>query len=136
MVTVMFIKLMFCKIEFLHSGEAVTHFIDGTHYGAQPHYTDAYIALARRLGYDDVESYCQEHEFMHNFIAEEVFGEPSRVLWALAHGKKAATKDILAEEALSIHFQAFLRNDWIMPATAPGVDWWALRDKAKELLQI
>jgi hypothetical protein len=132
----MLIQLTFSSVEFLNSGEAVTHFIDGSHYGAQPHYTEAYIALANRLGYNDIWDYCQEHEFCHNFIAEEIFGEPSRVLWALAHNKKAATKDILAEEALSIHFQAFIRNNWIMPATAPGVDWWALRNKAKELLQI
>jgi hypothetical protein len=129
------IVMTFSSIEFLNLGHTLTRFKDGTEYGSHPHYTDEYHMLAKRLGYPSVESYCQEHEFCHNFIPEEVFGEPSRVLWPLAHGgKHGSKKDILAEEALCILFQGFLRNNQTMAATAPGVNWWALRDKAYQLL--
>lgn len=126
------IKLKFCEVLLRPEGHVTTTFLDGAVYSAYPHNTTDYINLATRLGYDDIDTYCHEHEFCHNFIPEELFGKPSRVLWPLAHGGKHGTaEEILAEEAVCILFQGFLRGDQTMAATAPGVNWWDLRDKAR-----
>jgi hypothetical protein len=128
------IHLNFCDIFFEKKGHTTTCFHDGTQYGAYPHYTVEYKALAERLGYDSVEDYCQEHEFCHNFLPEILFGKPSRVLWPLAHGQVGTTEEILAEEALCVMFQGFLKRDIVMAATAPKINWWEIRLKAKELI--
>lgn len=78
-------------------------------------------------------TYGWEHEFAHSFIAQELQGAASPVLWARAHCQRAP--DITAhEEALVQAFQGFLRGRLPMTAVSPDVDWYALRDKAARLL--
>lgn len=126
------IRLTFCELR-LFRDWCWTEFPDGSGYGAFPDAGVEYRRLAKRLGYADSMSYCFEHEFAHSFLAQELQGAASPVLWALAHGRRAP--DITAhEEALVQAFQAFLRGRLPMTAVSPEVDWCALRDKAARLL--
>lgn len=126
------IHLTFCELR-LFATFCWTAFPDRTGYGAFPDPGPEYRRLAKRLGYADSMSYCVEHEFCHSFIAQELQGAASPVLWALAHGRRAP--DITAhEEALVQAFQSFLRGRLPMTAVSPDVDWYEMRDKAARLL--
>jgi hypothetical protein len=129
------IPLAFARLDIYPTG-VTTVFIDGTEYSAHAHHTREYVALADWLGYQgDIAAYCLDHELLHEFLQEELFGRPSRVLWALAHDQKAPAEAILAEEALTILAQAYLRGALTaMPATAPNVDWRAIKSRALDLL--
>lgn len=127
------VRLTFCTVS-LYDGWAWTAFPDGSGYGAFPHDTDEYREVARRMGYGaDTMAYCWEHEVCHAFIEQEVSGRPSPILWALAHGRRHPDSTVY-EEALTQAFQAFLRANTPMSATAPDIDWPALRSKALWLL--
>lgn len=116
-----------------------TQFPDGSGYGATPDHSDGgragYADLARRMGCGSVDEYCFVHEFTHSFIAQEVSGGPSPVLWALAH-KRRHPDHTVYEEALVLNFQGFLHGGVPMAAVAPDIDWWALRAKALRLLAL
>lgn len=128
------VELQFATLE-LHGHYTLTRFPDGTEYGAYPQDSRLYRALAERLGYGgNLMLYCAEHEAMHSLIAEELWGAPSRVLWPLAHGGVGEKTDVLAEEALAILFQGFIRAGHVVPATAPGVDWFAMRERARPIV--
>lgn len=126
------IALTFCTVS-LYDGWCWTQFGDGSGYGAYPHDTPEYHALAQRLGYNDIMDYCWEHEVCHSFISEQISGQPSPILWALAH-KRRHPDITVYEEALAQAFQSFLRANIPMTATAPNVNWEAIRERAVWLL--
>lgn len=126
------IALTFCTVS-LYDGWCWTQFSDGSGYGAYPHDTHEYHALAGRLGYRDIMAYCWEHEVCHSLIAQEISGQPSAILWALAHGRQHPDCTVY-EEALTQAFQSYLRANIPMTATAPDVDWYAIRERALWLL--
>lgn len=127
------VRLTLCAVS-LYDGWAWTAFPDGSGYGAFPHDTDDYRDLAQRLGYgSDTMAYCWEHEVCHSFVCERISGHPSAILWALAHGRRHPDSTVY-EEALVQAFQGFLRGGIPMTATAPDVDWHALRRDALWLL--
>jgi hypothetical protein len=120
----MTIRLRFCELEYTPQG-AVTHFRDGSSYGALPHDEPHYHAVAHRLGYaGDILAYCQEHELAHHLIAEE-FGSHSPVIWALAHGEEPPRMIAAAEEALAMTLQRHARANEV--PLIEGVDWDALK---------
>ena len=131
------IQLTFARLD-IHDAEgwACTTFPDGQSFGAHPHDTQDYRALSRECGYgDDIWAYCRDHELLHNLLPQEANGTPSHVLWHLAHGTKPDPWKVWQEEALVIGFQRFLTGrDQSMPATAPGIDRYALKAKALKLL--
>lgn len=118
------IQLRFASLEITPDG-AVTHFPDGTRWGALPHDEPHYHALAHRLGYEgDTLRYCREHELAHHCVAEH-FNSHSPILWALAHDEKPPCLFVPAEEALAMALQRYARaNEHPM---VEGVDWSRLR---------
>lgn len=125
------IRLRFADLEFTPGG-ALTHFGDGTSWGALPHDLPHYHALAYRFGHEgDTLSYCRLHELSHHVLSEG-FGSHSPVLWALAHGEKPAPMIAAAEESLSMALHRY-----VMTREAPcvdGVDWSALKTRFLGLL--
>lgn len=125
------IHLHYATLEFTSDG-AVSHFPDGTHWGAQPHDTPHYHAIAHRLGYEgDILRYCQEHELAHHLVAEE-FGRPSAVLSLLAKGLTPPRLSAASEEALAMCLQRYLRTN-----EHPFVDcvpWEQLRERMRKHL--
>lgn len=107
--------------------------------GGDPEVDAAYRRLARKLGYgNDTLTYCQEHDFCHSFVEQEIFGRPSPILWALAHDRRHPDTTVY-EEALVQHFQGFMRGSdqdgqYDMTAVAPDIEWCAVRQKAWDLL--
>lgn len=127
-------ELTHCTV-FFYDGWAWTAFRKtGEGWGAIPGHDSTYHNLAKRLGYGgDIVRYCLEHDFLHSFIEQEVFNRPSPILWNLAHGRDPPENTVY-EEALVQMFQGFLRSNWEMTAVGPGIDWWAIREKAWLLL--
>jgi hypothetical protein len=119
------IELRFAKLEFTPEG-AVTHFPDGSSYGALPHGAEAhYQFLAYRYGHHgDVLAYCQTHELCHHLMGE-AFGSHSLVLWSLAHGEQPTPMIAAAEEALTMTLHRFVMTG--EPALIEGVPWDALK---------
>lgn len=125
------IQMRYCTLEFTPQG-AVTHYPDGSSYGALPHDEPHYHALAHRLGYQgDTLAYCREHELAHHVIAES-FGSHSMVLFALAHGEKPAPMVAASEESLAMNLQRFVRTN--EHPFVDGADWLALRRRFLDLL--
>ena len=127
---------------------AFTTYEDGTSYAAQPHNTPHYDEIARRCGYglpdgphphsrrdrDEASrlAYCRKHEVCHHIVSEWIGGHTSRVLWPLAHGREPVPYEAIAEEALAITFQRWLRaNERPMIG---DVDWDELKARALTLL--
>ena len=131
------VRLTFAEVR-LYDGWVWTQFPDGSGYGAYPDNSeegrDRYLDLARRLGYETAMGYCWEHEVFHSFLAQELHGRPSPILWALAHNKRHPEYTV-EEEATVQAFQGFMRARLPMTATAPDVDWWELRMLADLLLE-
>lgn len=125
------INLRFASLQFTEDG-AVTHFPDGTSWGAQPHDAPHYHALAHRLGYEgDTLRYCREHELAHHVIAEG-FGSHSLVLWPLAHGDTCMPMIAAAEESLALNLQRYARTN--EHPFVDGADWLALKRRFLGLL--
>lgn len=126
------IALLFAQLEFTKKG-AVSHFPDGTSYGALPHDEPHYHAIAHRLGYEgDTLRYCQEHELAHHLIAEH-FGMASPVLWALAHSQQPGALQVAGEEALAMALQRFVRAH--EHPLVDKVDWEQVRARFLEVLE-
>lgn len=126
------IKLRFAELEYTPDG-AVTHFPDGSSYGALPHADKPhYHALAHRMGYEgDILAYCREHELAHHVLAE-AFGSHSLVLFALAHGEHPTPMVAAAEESLALNLQRYARtNEHPMVDCVP---WQQLRARFLSLL--
>lgn len=118
------IETRFAKLEITPEG-AVSHFDDGTSYGALPHDEPHYHAIAHRLGYaGDILAYCREHELAHHLIAE-AFGSHSPVIWALAHGEQPCRMIAAAEEALAMTLQRYARTNEV--PLIEGIDWDVLK---------
>jgi hypothetical protein len=120
------ICLRFAQLELTQEG-AVSHFKDGSQWGARPHDEPHYSYLAYRYAHDgDRLAYCRAHELCHHLIGE-AFGSHSPVIWALAHGEQPAPMVAAAEEALAhtLHRYAMTGE----PPLIEGVDWDGLRDK-------
>ncbi len=126
------ITLRHSLIEWTNWG-CITYFQDESSIGAHPHDTHHYHIVAARHGHcDDVLMFCQYHEVCHSVWAEWVHNAPSKVLWALAHGKMLSGKESVEEE---LCVQALHR--WITTSEQPivsGVDWFALKRYALEKL--
>lgn len=119
------IRLRFATLEFTSDG-AVSHFPDGSSWGALPHPEKPhYQHLAFAYGHEgDTLAYCRCHELAHHVIAEG-FGSHSLVLWSLAHGEKPAPMIAAAEESLAMNLHRYaMTNDH---PQVDGVDWHALR---------
>lgn len=120
------IELRFASVEFTRKG-CVSHFRDGSSYGALPHDKPHYHAIAHRLGYEgDIMAYCRDHELAHHLVAEN-FGWPSHVIWSLAHGTKPDAYEAAAEEALAMMLQRYARAGEV--PLIEGVDWDALKGR-------
>jgi hypothetical protein len=118
-----------------------TQFPDGSGYGATPDLSEEgaarYARRAARLGYADVDEFCFVHEFCHSFLAQELWGSASLVLWPLAHKRRPVYT--AGEESLVLHFQEFMNRchkDDVMEAADENVDWYGLRAKALSLLAL
>jgi hypothetical protein len=116
-----------------------TQFPDGSGYGATPDFSNEgatrYARRSARLGYDSVDQFCFVHEFCHSFLAQELWGSTSPVLWSLAHKRKPF--GTAGEESVVLHFQEFMNGcleDDVMEAADEDVDWYGLRAKALRLL--
>lgn len=131
------VRLTFCEVQQYRDDHlwTWTQFPDGAGYGAIPEYSEQYVTLSRRLGYSSIDDYCFAHEFTHSFLEQELAGRASPVLWALAH-KRRHPDHTVWEEALVLEFQRFMHGNADMHATAPDVDWFALRSKALRLLAL
>lgn len=119
------IRTDYAMLEWTPTG-AVSYFEDGTSYGALPHpEMPSYYVVANRLGYgDDLLTYCRHHELSHHLVSE-VFGRPSRVIWALAHGKRPSPQEAAGEEALAMTLQRYaMAHEHPM---IESVDWDALK---------
>ncbi len=129
------IPLLFCEVRQYRDDHlwTWTQFPDGSGYGAIPEFSEPYVKLARRSGYDTVDDYCFVHEFTHSFLEQELAARASPVLWSLAH-KQRHPDHTVWEEALVLAFQRFMHGGMDMHATAPDIDWFALRSKALWLL--
>jgi hypothetical protein len=118
------IRLRYSDLEWT-SGGAVSHFRDGSRWGALPHDEPHYHALAHRLGYEgDTLRYCQEHELAHHCIAEHFYSH-SPVLWALAHDEQPCAMIAAAEEALALALQRYARAN--EHPLVDRIDWLPLR---------
>lgn len=116
----------------------VSHFADGTSYGAQPHDTPHYMEITERCGYrpiwfkDEVAAranarlaYCREHEICHHVVGDHFYDGRSTVLWSLAHGYDPDPRDAAIEEAMVMTVQR-----WLRAGERPiigGVDWDGLK---------
>lgn len=124
------IELQTCALEYTDQG-AVTHFRDGTRWGALPHHEPHYHYLAFKYGHGgDVVAYAQTHELCHHLVAES-FGSHSLILWALAHDEKPTPMIAAAEEALTMTLHRYVMLN--EPPLIEGVNWDALRDRYREL---
>lgn len=128
------IQLKYCRIEWSEFG-CVTYFPDGTYVNAIPHWEDPhYHVIAQRCGYaNDLMAYCREHEFVHEFLAEQLLGQPSKVLTHLAHSNDISNGIATIEELATQTFQRWLRAN--EEPIVSGVDWVRLKNKALKLLQ-
>ncbi len=126
--------LRYCSIIYTPEG-AITHFLDGTSYGAHPHPWDHhYSVIAHRCGYgDDLMRFAREHEVCHSLIAEFLYDRPSPIIWGLAHGKPLTPKEAVAEEACTQLLQRWVRANE-RPIIGPNVDWDGLKQRALEVL--
>lgn len=124
-------QLRFASLDFTDEG-AVSHFPDGSSWGALPHDEPHYHYLALRYGHSgDLRAYCRAHELCHHLIAE-AFGSHSPVLWALAHGEQPPRMIAAAEEALAMTLHRFVML--AEPPLIEGLDWKALKTRFEELL--
>lgn len=137
------IPLLFCEVRQYRDQHfwTWTQFPDGSGYGATPDFSDEgaarYARRAARLGYSSVDEFCFVHEFTHSFLAQELWGATSPVLWSLAH--KRIPVGTAGEESVVLHFQEFMNDcneDDVMEAADEGVDWYSLRAKALRLLSL
>lgn len=111
----------------------MTHFPDGTSWGAQPHpEMPHYVHLAYRMGHEgDVLAYCRFHELAHHVVAE-AFGSHSLVLWALAHGEEPTPMIAAAEESLAMNLHRYVMTR--EPPCVAGVDWPKVRERFLSVL--
>ena len=137
------IRLTFCEVRQYRDKYlwAWTQFPDGSGYGAQPDLSEdgasRYARRAERLGYATVDDFCFVHEFSHSFIAQELWGSASLVLWPLAHKRRPVFT--AGEESIVLHFQHVINgrsHDDLMEAVDEGIDWHGLRAKALRLLAL
>lgn len=120
------IDLRFANLEYTTEG-AVTHFPDGSSWGALPHDEPHYHYLAYRYGHGgNTLAYCRFHELCHHLVCE-AFGSHSLTLWALAHGEQPTPMIAAAEEALAhtLHRYAMTGE----PPFIEGVDWDVLKHR-------
>lgn len=119
-------------IEYTPQG-CVTHYPDGTSYGAHPHVTHHYHVVSHRCGYgDDILRYAREHEACHHIVSEWIAGRRSDVLWPLAHGYEPDPAEAVFEEAMTMTLQR-----WLRASERPiigGVDWCDIKRRALEVL--
>jgi hypothetical protein len=126
------IILRFAELEHTPEG-AISHFRDGTSWGAQPHDTPHYHFLAYRYGHEgDTLAYCRAHELCHHVVAEAL-GSHSLVLWGLAHGEKPCPMIAAAEEALAMALHRYAMTN--EPPFVDGVDWQAAKARFLDLSQ-
>jgi len=104
------VQFKFCEVElYLDDQRVVTRFPDGTEAYACPHDTPEYHAHAvEKTGMDDIMRYCWQHDLMH-IIYAEMRGEPSVVLWRLAHDLDTETPECDAEEIGAQNLQRILQ---------------------------
>jgi len=116
------IMLHHASVRYTEDG-CVSHFRDGTFWGAQPHPENPhYHVISHRLGYgDDLLTYAREHEVCHHLVEEFLYDRPSRVIWSLAHGDELSPSGAAYEEMAAMALQRFLRAGE-RPIVA-GVDW-------------
>jgi hypothetical protein len=123
------IQLRFCKLEFTPEG-AMTHWPDGTQWGALPHDTPSYHYAAYRYGHDgDTLAYCRFHELAHHLICEAL-GSHSLVIFALAHGEQPSPAIAAAEEALTMTLHRYVTT--VEPPLIEGIGWQTLRKRFLE----
>lgn len=128
----MILEMKYCFFESKKDG-CTTHFPEGS-VPSLPHNTPHYHVISHRCGYEgDVLRYCIEHDFIHNFLEEELFDRPSRVLHAVALGSPLSGAESAHEEVFTQTFQRFLRGG--ERPIIGGVPWNDLRIEALRLLE-
>jgi len=124
--------------------ETVYH--DGTRVTAVPEASDSYLEKARKYGYGtDTGALSREHEILHTFLAERLWGHGSHALWAVAHDQQEG--GVVApvwvqeeEESLVLAFQVYLNGGAadpvaLKPLQDAGLDREGLRAEAFALLR-
>lgn len=126
------IQFRFASLEYTPQG-AVTHFPDGSSWGALPHDTPEYHYVAYRYGHNgDTLAYCRVHELAHHLVCES-FGSHSLTLFALAHGEKPTPMIAAAEEALAMTLHRYAMTS--EPPMIEGVPWYSLRERLLTMLE-
>ena len=111
----------------------MSHFNDGSSFGAHPHDTPHYHVISHRTGYqDDILAYAREHEIVHHIVGEYFFGGVSPIIWALAHGHGVTAEEAAKEEALVMLVQRFLRAN--ERPIIGGINWDEIKHRALEVL--
>ena len=137
------VRLIFCEVRQYRDDYlwTWTQFPDGSGYGSTPDFskdgTARYARRSERLGYATVDDFCFAHDFCHSFLAQELWGSASLVLWPLAHKRRPVFT--AGEESIVLHFQQFINgrsDDDVMEAVDEGIDWYRLRAKALLLLAL
>lgn len=124
--------LRYCVVEPTELG-CVTYFEDGSRVSSHAHTMPHYHVIAHRCGYgDDLARYCFEHDVAHSFVEQELYGIPSRVLFALAKGKPLTGAQAAYEECMAQAFQAFVRAN-VRPIIG-GVRWDDMKARFIEIV--
>jgi hypothetical protein len=124
------VRLKYCTVE-RHDLLTLTTFLDGAVCEAVAPDTDWHRQIWGWVGCEgDGGRYNFEHEFIHSFIAEAMWDEPSYVVWMAAHKRKMSVVGAKFEERWCYHFHRYL-ND-IGPAIEP--EWPEWKERAKALL--
>lgn len=123
------IELRFASLELVPDG-AVSHFRDGSKWGALPHDTPHYHYLAYRYGHEgDTLAYCRTHELCHHLVAEG-FGSHSLTLYALAQGEQPTPMIAAAEEALAMTLHRYAMTG--EPPMIESLPWDELKARVLE----
>jgi hypothetical protein len=118
-----------------HDWHCVSHFSDGTSFGAYAHDTHHYHVISHRTGYgDDIHLYAKEHEVIHHLVGELFYHGVSPILWALAHGGQVSNEEAVKEEALVLLIQRWIRAN--ERPIVSGANWDAIKTRALMLLDV
>lgn len=134
------IDLWHCDVWQTEKGVAIQH-VDpvlrtpiGILIEGHPHHTPHYFIVAHRCGYgDNIFQFAVEHDLFHAWVAEHFLGQPSNVLWKLAHGTHADPTEAAQEEIWVQTIQAWVQAN-VRPIVG-GVDWDQLKTDALGMLR-
>jgi hypothetical protein len=130
------IKLKYAQIWRTDKG-CESLFYDGVKCPSYAHTFEAhYRVISHRCGYgDDVHAYCFEHDFVHHFLNEMLFDQPSPALYATANKRVYLPEaEAVREEFMVQGFQRWMRAHE-RPIISLPMGWDGLKQLALEMLE-